>query len=284
MPDDYEFRKFDLSAAELEAVSEMLRGIFRHAPYLTPRYLKWQYADNPDGPAVGCNAWHKGKVVGHLASLPIRAIVEGAERKGVFFLNTAVEPAHWGHKIAKLNGDRVFEEAANRGYEFCLAVGNSYSTGPLLTRFQMVKPLDARIGFGLPRRGGPSAEPSFARLWSEEAMRWRLANPERPYSVRMRDGGLSVAAPTGWPGLQALLYEGPNPWGLEERGPAVRGPLRLWLGLDRAVDWRLSSFVDIPRRLRPSPLNLLYMDLAGGTAFRPDPDRAILRAIDFDPY
>jgi hypothetical protein len=283
MSEDCEFRLFDLSDSELEAASQLLRGVFRHAPYLTPRYLKWQYVDNPDGRAVGCNAWIDGRIVGHCASLPMRAMVEGREKRGVLFLNTAAEQGRWGRKITQGNSDRLFEEAARQGYSFCIAVGNAYSTKPLLTRFAMMGPLDARIGLGRPRRRQVSSDPSFARSWSEEALRWRLANPERPYSVRTSDGALSVTAPTGWPGVRAILHDGPNIWRLADRGPAVRAPLGLWLGLDPAVDWEPSLYLDIPGRLRPSPLNLVYKDLSGG-AFLPDPDRTVFRAIDFDPF
>ncbi len=284
MTSDYEFRNFDNSDSEIEQVSLFLRSVFRRATYLTPRYLKWQYVDNPEGRAIGGNAWREGRIVAHTASLPLRARIDGAEKTGVLFLNTAVDPVHWGNKLAKLTGDLLFGDAAAKGHDFCLAVGNRYSTPPLLTRFRMMKPLDAKIGIGPPIREESGFEPSFERVWSEEAIRWRLANPERPYRVRREGEALSITAPTGVPGLRAQLYAGRADWNLAERGRGSSGPLRLWLGLDPGIDWRRSAWLDIPSRLRPSPLNLLYMDLAGGTDWRPDPDRALFRALDFDPY
>lgn len=284
MNPDYEYRNLVNSDSEIEEVSAFLRSIFKRAPYLTPRYLKWQLVANPEGPAIGSNAWHRGKLVAHIDSLPIRARVEGVEKKGVMLLNTAVDPAHWGNKLSKDTCELLFRDAAAKGFDLCLGIGNRYSTAPLLTRFQMLKPMDAKIGFGRVPRDPARFEPSFERIWSEDAVRWRLANPERPYAVRREGEWLGITAPTGVPGLQAQLYEGPARWDLGELGRSSPGPLRLWLGLDPRADWRGSTYLDIPRRLRPSPLNLVYMDLAGGTDWRPDPERVLFRGMDFDPY
>jgi hypothetical protein len=280
---DYDYRPLDFSDFEFEQVSALLRRMFPRAPYLTPRYLQWQYGANPDGRAIGSNAWHEGRVVGHIGGLPLRALVEGEEQSGLLFVNGAIAPEHRGNKISKINTIRMCKEAFKRGYAFCIGIGNAMSTPALLTAFRMVAPLDAKLGWGVPKRRAPVADPSFVRLWSEEAMRWRVGNPERPYRVRTSGGSLAVTAPTGVPTLAAILYDGSNAWNLPAGGPGGQGPLRTWLGLDPDVDWRRSTFLDIPRRLRPSPLNLVYLDLATGN-WAPDPARTIFRAIDFDPF
>jgi hypothetical protein len=176
----------------------------------------------------------------------------------------------------------MFEEAERLGYAFCLAMGNKWSTGPLLTRFRMMRPLDARIGLGLPRLRETGRQPSIERIWSEEALRWRTANPEGRYARVRSSNQSAILSATGLPGVGAILHqdhglEGPAP---EGRAP---GPLRLWLGLDPRIDWKGSAFLPIPMRLRPSPLNLVFKDLTGG-GFVPDPDRTVFRGVDFDAY
>lgn len=116
-------------------------------------------------------------------------------------------------------------------------------------------------------------------------MRWRLANPEQSYTLAPSPAGLAVTAPSGTPGIGALLYTGPNRWNLPAQGAALpgRGPLKVWLGLDPAMDWKRSAYVSIPPRLRRSPLNLVIRDLTGGS-LAPDPARMTFRAIDFDPW
>ena len=284
MADEYRFEMLDHSPAGYEQVANLLRQVFPKAGHLTPRYLEWHYGGNPDGKAIGCNAFAAdGTLVGHMAALVFDCRLEGEARRGMYTVNGAVHPDHRGRRLQSRISAAMFDEAGRLGYAFCLATGNKWSTGPLLTRFRMLRPLDARLGFGLPRRREPVRAPSVERIWSEEALKWRLANPEGRYSaIRCGGGETAILSPAGPPGLGAILYQGPAPEGLAESRRAP-GPLRVWLGLDPQVDWTGSAFLPIPMRLRPSPLNLVYKDLTGG-GFLPDPDRIVFRGIDFDAF
>jgi hypothetical protein len=281
--EEHEFRPLEHSGAELEQVSALLRRVFPHAPHLTPAYLRWLYVENPEGRALGYNAFHEGRLVGHCAGQPLTARVHGDTLRGVLLVNAAVDPAHVRRNITRRTTDPMFDQAARQGFAFSIAVGNANSTLPLLTRFAMVGPLDARVGVGLPRRRDVEMAPSWERVWSGDAIRWRLGNPERPYSVRCRAGRAAVTAPAGRRGFGALLYDGADGWGLADAGSRPAGPLTVWLGRDPAVDWARSPFVRLPMRLRPSPLNLVFKDLSGG-GLHPDPAGVVFRALDFDAW
>ena len=285
MTEAYRFELLELTPAELDQLSGLLRLVFPAARHLTARYLAWHLADNPDGRAVGCNAFLGDALVGHMAAMPMRVRFHGEEVRCLFMTNGAVHPDHRGRKLQSRISDALFEEAAARGYPFVLGTGNKYSTGPLLTRFRLIGPLDARIGYGLPRRREAAAEPQFERRWSEETLRWRLANPERQYRVTRRDEQVTITAATGTPGIGAILYDGPDHWRTGDRNPDLpgAGPLKVWIGLDPGIDWARSSYLRIPMRLRPSPLNLAFKDLSGGLVM-PDATRMVFRALDFDPY
>jgi len=281
--DTYEIRPFDHSEAELGQVAAFLRGVFPRARHLTPAYLRWLYTQNPEGRALGYNAFVDGEMVGHSSAQPLTAMVEGREERGAILLNTA---NHWAHRrrgLSKLTTEPMFADAAADGRTFFLAVANMTSTPPLLTQFSLIGPLDARLGLGRPRRRAVQAPPSFERLWSEAGLRWRLANPERHYGVQASAGRVSVVAPSGWPGIDAILFDGENQWDLPAQASGRRGRLRAWIGLDPQIDWSRSLYLPIPRRLRPSPLNLTFLDLTR-QGVRPDPARFVFRAIDFDPF
>lgn len=259
--DGYEFRRLELTTEELRRTSDLLKVVFPHAAHLTPRYLQWQYADSPDGLALGCNGYAGDDMVGHVASLPMRARLDGEELRGVFLLNAAVHPSHRQRRISRHITEVMFEAAPTLGFSFCLAVGNRHSTLPLLTRFEMVASLDARIGLGRPARRDRALQPSFERVWSAEALNWRLSNPERSYAVQRNEDTVTIIAPSSLPATGAVLYDGPDAWGLSSEAPNPAGPLRLWIGLHPDVDWRCSSFVPIPQRLRPSPLKSRFQRL-----------------------
>ena len=280
--DEYRLEPLRFDAAELERVSALLRLVFPRARHLTPAYLAWQYAQNPDGEAVGYSAYAGDALVGHLAGMAMSARIEGEARRGLLLLNSAVHPQHRRRRLQSRLSEAIFAEGARRGHGFSISTGNRWSTKPLLTRYKQIGLLEARIGLGWPRREAPAVEPSFERVWSDEALRWRLANPQRRYAVQQRGGGIAVSAGAGLPGIGAILYEGPGDARLSGGGPAA-GPLRVWLGRDPRIAWGRSGFLPIPERLRPSPLNLFFRDLTGG-GFVPDPGRLIFQGLDFDAY
>jgi len=283
-----EVRPIGLGDAALAETSAFLRSVFPHARHLTPAYLGWQYRDNPEGPAFGFEARRDGMLIAHFAALPLAADVEGTARSGGLVVNGAVAPRHGGAKVAKETMARLYAEGPGRGFDFLVGVGNANSTGPLLRRWTLVARLEARVGIGRPaRRESGAPPPSFERLWSREAIAWRLADPERRSRVRLRRGALEVTVPSGRPGIAALLYDGPDCWDLAglagHAGRRLAAPLRVWVGLDPALDWPRSRYVPVPRPLRASPLNLVFKDLTGA-APAPDPGRVLFRAIDFDAF
>jgi hypothetical protein len=281
MYDPYDFRPLTHSDEELAETSALLLRVFPRARHLTPGYLAWLYRDNPDGRALGYNAWYGDRLVGHCGGVRLTANVEGRLQRGILLVNAAVEAEHRRRNITRRTTDPMFEEAAASGYGFAISTGNRYSTRPLLTRFKMVGRLDARVGFGFPEQSEAGPPASFERVWTEAAFRWRLANPSGRYSVTTRDGGCTIIARTPTKGLGAILYQGDNRWDVGETDE--RPPIgRLWLGLDPSLSWRKPPFVSIPARLRPSPLNLLFKNLSDDSV--PQPERIVFRAIDFDAY
>jgi GNAT superfamily N-acetyltransferase len=280
--DDYQLELDRFDPPSLERVSRLLTLVFPKARHLTPRYLAWLYAANPDGPAVACSAFAGDELVGHLGAMAMTARIEGEMRRGLLLLNSAVHPRHRRRQLMSRLSETIFPEGIRRGHSFCISTGNRYSTLPLLTRFKMLQPLEARIGLGRPRRRVGNFVPSFERIWSDEALRWRLANPEANYGSSRCGANLTVTAATGLRGISTLLYDGPGEAGPME-GDLASGPVRLWLGLDPGIDWGRSAFLPIPQFVRPSPLNLLFRDMSG-TGLLPDPGRLVFRGLDFDAY
>lgn len=271
---DYSYALADHTPDEIAHTAGLLRMVFPKARHLTAAYLHWQYVDNPDGRAVAVNAWAGAMLVGHMVGVPMVARLDGRDVRGIFLLNGAIHPQHRGRRLQSNISGGIFEEATRQGHAFSMGSGNKYSTGPLLTRHRLIRPLDAWLGLGHVPTSTVNP-PSFERAWSDAALAWRLRNPGAHYTVR--DG--RVLAQTGVPGIAALLHEAVP---LPDTGPQAPGPLRLFLGLQPGRSAIGAGFVPIPRRLRPSPLNLVWRDLGG--AGLPDPERVLFRALDFDAY
>ncbi len=285
----YDLRQIDLSEPSLQSYHRLLTEVFPSAAaQFTQAYLTWQYVRNPAGPAVGFNAFAGETLAAHYVTLPIRVQLEGRACKGLLSLNTATHPQHQGKGLFTKLADATYQYAASQGYELVVGVANANST-PGFTRklgFQLVSPLEARLGVGPLPSQDPRFTSEFEVLWDRELLAWRLANPSRAYRLRQRGESVRVEAPTGKAGIQAILGDFPRPLcptSLERTAPFSPNPVRLWLGIDPSRHFKRSLYPTIPERLRPSPLNLIYRDLTGK---RPslDVSRLRFRALDFDAY
>lgn len=285
--DDYDFRSLDLSSRGLQVCESLLRSTFPHAGHLTKQYLDWQYNQNPAGPAIGFNAYHSGDLAAHYVTIPMEGQFGGVTRRGVLSLNTATHPDHQGKKLFSRLAEKTYGVAAAAGYSFVVGVANANSI-PGFTRklgFQLVGTLDARLGLGPPVREADRAPAGFERVWSADALRWRLANPSTRYRLVTQGSTFRVEAPTDRPGVKAHLGEFERslmPAGGTESPFGFR-PMTLWIGIDPAIRWSRSLYGSIPARFRRSPLNLIFRWLEPGRApLRRDDVR--FQALDFDPY
>lgn len=288
MSSDYEVKPLDLSPAGLQDCSRLLRRVFPHAAHLTEDCLDWQYNRNPAGTAIGFNAYRGDTLAAHYVTIPVKARYGGAVRPGVLSLNTATHPEHQGKKLFTILAERTYDRAAAAGSAFVVGVANANSTHGLTRKlgFQLVGPLEARLGVGRARWEEGQATPvGFDRVWDGDSMRWRLSNPVTSYRVVSEGSRFRVEAPTDRPGIKAHLGQFESelePEGLGKGNIGFR-PVTLWIGIDPSIRWSRSPYWSIPDRFRRSPLNLIFRSLgSGGPPLRMEDTR--LRALDFDPY
>lgn len=267
--------------SDIDSIAALLHEVFRGQSYMTPRFLRWLYRENPDGQAIGFNAHgESGRLVGHYAVIPMRAVFRAGEEPGVgsLSLNTAVAEEARGRGLFVELAERTYQRARESGSGFILGVGNANSTHGLVKRlgFTSYGPLDARIGVGLPEPSGAPVASCFARFWDERSLAWRLRNPEAPSYVHDR---LIYRSYRGWNAVLKWDNTLACPASVTRKSPRI--PM-VYIG--RRPDLRFSKlrFFDIPHRLRPSPLNLTFRSLDQA---RPRvPDDILLDALDFDAF
>ncbi len=280
----YDLRLLDLDVTGIRAMTGLLQRVFPDAQHFTEEVVSWEYTANPDGHAVGFNAWMGEELAAHYVTIPLLARVNGKEERGLLSLNTATAPEHQGKGLFTKLADSTYRYAAKNGYGFVVGVANANSTHGFIKKlgFQLVSPLRAMAGVGqLKRVDGGVVQ--YERVWHRDALKWRLSHPLYNYSVKHADGlDLLMSERTQMGGrlLLAAMDHG-TMHGVEL--PEFKGfaPFRIWVGLDPAFRWGLRPYVNIPVKLRPSPLNLIFKDLTGqGRSL--DPARTRFQAIDFD--
>ena len=285
----YMFHQIQTEEHMLKQYAYLFKQAFKINRHLTRNYLKWLYVDNPLGEVLGFNAFDSVGLAAHYACIPIQALLNGEPSTGLLSLNTATHPNHQGKGLFTGLANATYNKVREQGFEFVVGVANANSTPGFIGKlgFHLVKPLDVRIGFGLPRRVSETkGSLQFNRIWTQESIEWRLSNPSNKYRVEnLSDGQTCVYAKTGRAGICAVLFDscvsGLNI--VNQKSFLNWNPIKLWLGLDPLISWDRSFYYNIPESLRPSPLNLIFKDLTGqGICL--DPDKTRLTGLDFDVY
>lgn len=282
-----EFRATTTDPVALQQYAQLFRACFPTATHLDVPYLQWLYRDNPAGAVVGMDAWEGDRLAAHYVCVPAQARLFGKDCRVLLSLNTATHPDFQGKGLFTRLAEQTYAAGAGQQFDAVYGVANANSTPGFLKKlgFTLVSPLDARIGIGRIDRHAPVDQmqhSGFHRRWDAASLRWRCANPARPYRVeRLSDGVLGASAATGKPALRAWA-ELPAIEGFEGTTPAWS--LRLHLGLRPAARQRRGGlWVDLPDRFRASPLNLIFRALGEGVSVPPS-DSIYFGQLDFDAF
>jgi hypothetical protein len=243
----FDFRPIDLSPSGIEETCELLRVVFPGAAHMTPDYLSRLYFGNPLGETWGLSCFGEdGRLVAHNIMIPTRARIFGREERGIWPFQLATHPQARMKGLFVAMTEATNDECRKRGYTYLSGVGNQNST-PIFVKkwgYQSICPLDVKVGFGAAPPKGELAESDFVQLWDDpDAIAWRLSHSQLAPYTVRHVGG-------------------------------VGHPTR---------DWSRSRYFDLPERLRPSPLNLLWYDLTGENR-RHDPAKVQYDLFNFDAF
>jgi len=276
------------SVDQLADYAAFYRLCFPGASHLSVPYLQWLYSANPAGECIGADAYSGNMVVGQVIAVPGNYLLQGRPVKGLLAVNVAVHPKFQGRYLFKKLGLKMCEFGAEEGYEFVIGVANAAAT-PGWTRqmgFQLVRPLEARLGLGNLHIDFAAAQKmaDFVRAWSGNDLRWRMRNPNNAVSMRNTTGCTQFFAQAKGKMLPAYAeLPRPDDQVIQTNDSQLLSPFRLFLGLVPDGACNFSTYVDIPQRFRPSPLNLIYRSLTG-TVKQLEKDAISFSFLDFDAY
>lgn len=249
-------------------------------------YLDWLYRLNPDGEVVGFDARDGDRLAAHYVCIPARAHIAGADVRVLLSLNTATHPDYQGKGLFTQLAEHTYAAGTEQGYDCVYGVANANST-PGFTRklkFQLVGALRARAGMGpLGIDFSHDAKPQFRRIWSTQALAWRCSSPVSPVMTRRGKDRTTFLAPALRNNAAMAVSELMTTAAPLEPATGWASPLRVFIGMVPPAWQRPSLYIDIPHRLRPSPLNLIYRSLSGRVETIA-PDAVFLGFLDFDAY
>lgn len=274
----YQISKSETSAENIIQYSRLLSNVFSKTNKFTVDFLTWQYSQNPQGAMVGTDAFFEGELIAHHATIPVSYTVFGQQAKGLLAINNVTHPDHQGKGLFSKLGNTTFEEARSLNYDFVITVTNSNSTHGYLNKFgfKQIAPLDVKMGCG---KIITSKKRSLVYSnWDFESMNWRLKNPSAIY---FRDNH-AVMSKTNIYGMSAQIKNCEEESSLDFDLNQGKALFNTWIGLSK--DKKVSGcFINMPDKLKPSPLNLLFKDLQGHIPMF-DKDQICFELADFDAF
>lgn len=275
-------RPAGVTPGQLNAYANLLNATFGTHQF-TPQGLAWRYRDNPAGQVVGADAWDGERLAAHYVTCPLEARIDGAAVRGLLSLNTATHPDYQGRGLFTRLAEAAYGAGADAGYRFVMGVANANSTPGFLRKlaFQHVGRLQAGLLARPPTRFVDTPV-QYEGAWRGDHLAWRLANPQGRYTMARRGELLSVWARTHLPLVRCGAFL-PTPEGVAASGGSPLAAT-LFIGLEPRMDLGRQGFLPIPKRLRPSPLNLIWRPLGREAPATLRPDAVAINFLDFDPY
>jgi hypothetical protein len=275
----------------MEKYVQLFSQCFPSSSKFNISYLDWLYCRNPNGLAIGFDAWDGDKLAAHYVLIPIDANIAGLKKKVLLSLNTATHPNFQGRGLFVNLAERTYAAASGMGFGAVYGIANSNSTPGFIRKlgFQFLGSLDAKVGFGSLKIDFDRVvkESQFRTCWTKDSIEWRCLNPNNLVKITTKDNCLKAYAPAMGRGLLAyaeivVSKEESTKFFLEKSVP-ISTPLRLYLGLSPDGTIKTKTYVNIPLRFRPSPLNFIYRSLSE-CMHKLEPGQISTTFIDFDAY
>lgn len=238
-------------------------------------FRRW-YLQNPMGEVISFNAFYGDELVAHYACIPYKMKIDGRIVNGLFDMATVTHPNHQGKGLFKKLAQTTYDYARQQGYEFVLGVanGNSFHGYMKYFPFTFVSRLKVKIGIGTNIQ--PNGEKMFSTYWDVDTLNWRMNCCHNNYS-RRKDCII------GKYNSLVQTYMGHFPKELLNHSNIInrqwRMRVKLFVGLGANIK---SLYVKVPKFIKHSPFNLIFLDLTDGKLPVPTKDNVFFQLFDFD--
>jgi GNAT superfamily N-acetyltransferase len=273
-------------AKHLALYSVLLKNCFPDTPANRRKFsvdsIVWLYTHNPDGMALGFDAFDEDQLVAHYVCIPANILSASGPMKALLSLNTATLPSYQGRGLFTQLAQATFEAAKQLGFDCAYGVANQNSTTGFVRKlgFSLIAPLQARMGIGRLHSPWSNLPLQFQRIWKPSALIWRCANPANPVRISKQFDTCIFMADTQYKGICAYAELLDNSvFNCSPRFSSLK--LKLFLGL--LPQGLNESYLKIPEFLKPAPLNFIFKPFQPMVPI-PNRDAVHFTFLDFDAY
>lgn len=265
------------SIEEFDQLIELQNKVYedRGLVFKKESFYHW-YIDNPVGKVLSFNAFDKDKMVAHYACIPTKMNIEGRIVRGIKSMATVTHPDYRGKGLFKQLAKLTYDYAKEQGFEFVIGVANANSFPGFMKYFPFtfVSQLKVKMGFGCNIK--PDGEKTFSTYWDAETLNWRMTCCKADYSRKgnsllgQYNSMVQTFMGTFPDNVLSLSNSKDKEWGIRPK---------LYVGLGAKIK---SPYLTVPRFIKRSPFNLIFMDLTGGNLPVMTKDNVFFQLFDFD--
>lgn len=244
----------------------------RGITFFKDEFRHW-YVENPCGRAISFNAFDSEKMVAHYACIVKQLLIEGRVVEGILSMATVTHPEYRGRGLFKTLAKRTYDCARDKGFEFVIGVANANSFPGFMKYFpfQFVGQLDFKVGYGSHIIAQP--DKTFSGYWNKETLKWRCKNTYK------QSGNTIVGHHGNYSRTLVGCFDDEllSDINLPHAGYSVKPSLYIGLG-----GTPKGLFMTMPKFVKHSPFNLIFMDLTEGRLPKMTKDNVFFQLIDFD--
>lgn len=231
------------------------------------------YIENPSGRAISFNAFDGDKMVAHYVCVIKQMLVDGRVTNGILSMATVTHPDYRGRGLFKTLAKMTYDCARDNGYEFVIGVANANSFPGFMKYFpfQFVGNLEFKVGYGMHIKS--DGYKMFSGYWTDETLKWRCRNNYKQSGDTII-GTYGRFSQTLVGCFDEHLLSNAN---LPQAGLSIKPSLYIGFGGDPQ-----GLFVKMPKIIKHSPFNLIFMDLTDGKLPKMTKDNVFFQLFDFD--
>lgn len=214
-------------------------------------YLNWLYFQNPNGSAVGYDAYDGESLIAHYVCVPIW--IDVYEKPSLLALNTATHPKYQGRGLLKVLANNTYEEYEN-DFACVVGVANAQAIKPLTKHLSFEHIGDLELRFGILDFSGYGR-----RIYTEPEILWRAMCPGKSLRTKFYSGGF-VRFTRLFYGVFPITAFCP----VRGKNLSTSNSTKILKKFGFTLDWRreLKPKLFLPRNLKPSPLSFVFRALS----------------------
>lgn len=275
---DYEIKLVNFDSEEsLQPIIDLQNIVYTGHSFSSEGFKFW-YIDNPMGKVISFNAFYGDALVAHYACVPVKMRIEDRVVNGLLDMATVTHPDHRGKGLFKTLAKTTYEYAAKHGFEYVVGVANANSFPGYMKyfNFTFVAQLDVKWGWGT--NIYKTSKKTFSGYWDEESLNWRLGRKKYSLYKNIAVGryGNHIGIKTFMGGFDDDLFRKLK----VNKSCNLLRPVNLYIGL--GADLSKGHYFNVPKFIKHSPFNLIFLDLTDGKLPKVNKDNMFFQLIDFD--